>query len=331
MEQPYINILIPFTSLDHFIIESVQKCLQLNYINYKIVLLPDEHLQLPIQSERIIIIPTGKVNISRKRNIGIDYCVNNCAYIAFIDSDAFPNENWLINSIKYFNDKLIMAVGGPNLTPPNEDLRRTICGYIYAQTIAFGNGAKRHKISNTHFCNELPTCNLIVRASILHAIRFDENYKAAEDSKLCGDIINLGYKILFARDVFVMHHRRRIFISMMIQSYYYGYFRAKLISNLRNLLPKVYFPLLFLLYIVFVTGNTLFLNPGLSNYVLFPLYLYLTICYFSSLRHSLDPLISLITAISIFCCHISYGLGFLNYYINAFFSFIPKLKVNEIN
>ncbi|MFQ6136538.1 MAG: glycosyltransferase [Candidatus Hydrothermarchaeales archaeon] len=41
--------------------------------------------------------------------------------LAFIDSDAYPRKDWLKNAVKYFSNPEIAAVGGPGLTPEEDN------------------------------------------------------------------------------------------------------------------------------------------------------------------------------------------------------------------
>src|SRR3989344_5127139 len=70
-----------------------------------------------------ILIITNKVypaDPARKRNWGANKAKGDT--LAFIDSDAYPEINWLKSTLKQLKPKNIAAVCGPNLTPPQNNL-----------------------------------------------------------------------------------------------------------------------------------------------------------------------------------------------------------------
>jgi cellulose synthase/poly-beta-1,6-N-acetylglucosamine synthase-like glycosyltransferase len=38
-------------------------------------------------------------------------------YLAFIDSDAYPSEGWIENSLKFLKNKQIGIIAGPHIDP----------------------------------------------------------------------------------------------------------------------------------------------------------------------------------------------------------------------
>ena len=88
-----------------------------------------------------IIISTEK-NISRKRNIGVNSSPSK--YIAFIDSDAYPDPKWLEVGFKYLSQKKYLIIGGPSGIPyQNESEHFLISNYAKRSFFCNGNLAKR--------------------------------------------------------------------------------------------------------------------------------------------------------------------------------------------
>jgi CDP-glycerol glycerophosphotransferase len=95
--KPLISIIIPCKEIDSYAKECVEYCKQLNYESYEVVLLPDD---TSAEIEDVKVISTGPITPGAKRNIGISN--SNGELCAFIDSDAYPRKDWLINAKKYF-------------------------------------------------------------------------------------------------------------------------------------------------------------------------------------------------------------------------------------
>jgi len=104
MMESHVSVIIPFTTFDNYVLESITYCLSMNYSNFNIILLPDDKISLPRilkKNDKIKIIIIGSKKISEKRNIGLKNNPNSNFY-AFIDSDAYPDRNWLKKRLKCF-------------------------------------------------------------------------------------------------------------------------------------------------------------------------------------------------------------------------------------
>ncbi|MBU2104464.1 MAG: glycosyltransferase [Nanoarchaeota archaeon] len=216
-----VSIIIPCRAIDSITEKCVEECLNLDYNDFEIIVLPDEadkETQKKFKDKKIKIIKTGKVKPAFKRNIGMDKAKGE--FLAFIDSDAYPKKDWLKNAVKYFEDEKIGLVGGPNLTPPDGNFWEKISGYSLANFWVSGFADIRYKISKNQFTHELPSCNYISREKI--SPKFDSSFLTAEDSKFCFDIKKKDYKILYAKDVVVCHHRRDTFKKHLKQMWIYA-------------------------------------------------------------------------------------------------------------
>ena len=95
--QPLISIIIPCKEIDKYTEECIRYCLELDYPNYEIIVLPDYESKQILRNVKII--PTGPITPGAKRNIGVTN--SNGEICAFIDSDAYPPRDWLKNAAKY--------------------------------------------------------------------------------------------------------------------------------------------------------------------------------------------------------------------------------------
>src|SRR3989337_564608 len=115
--EPIVSIIVPYKDVDDYTRECIKHCKQLNYDSYEIILLPDDSKET---IEGVKVIATGPVSPGRKRNIGVEN--SRGEFCAFIDSDAFPRSDWLTNAVEYLENPEIGGVGGPGLTPEEDEL-----------------------------------------------------------------------------------------------------------------------------------------------------------------------------------------------------------------
>ena len=127
-----VSIIIPCKEIDSYTQKCVKECLKQSYDNFEIFVLVDERdnkKESKIENKKVKIIATGPVKPAIKRNLGMKKSRAN--FYGFIDSDAYPIQNWLKNAVKYFEkNKKIGIVGGPNLTPREGNFWENVSGYV---------------------------------------------------------------------------------------------------------------------------------------------------------------------------------------------------------
>jgi len=252
-----VSIIIPCKEIDEYMEQCIQHCLKLDYPDYEILVLPDSEPKLSPSGVKVI--PTGPVTPGAKRNIGI---ANSSGEIcAFIDSDAYPKEDWLKNAVKYIGNNA-SAVGGPGITPNEDSDMQRASGYMLSSFMA-GGVARKYKLNSVRESDDISSCNLIVRKRVLLKARgWDERYWPGEDTLLCMKIKKLRKKIVEASDVVVYHHRKPLFKQHLKQvsgfGLHRGFFAKRFPETSRRL--TYFLPSLFILFLV-VGGMISFFYP----------------------------------------------------------------------
>ena len=326
LTKPKVHIIVPFISLNNYVMECIIHTLKLDYDNYSLILLPDSEIILPKEisnNKHVKVLVTGKENISKKRNLGIT-TFSDCDYFAFIDSDAYPRRDWLRNAMAHFNwssnsdsfnlsssnSNNLWAVGGPNITPYSEPLRQRVVGNASKSLLISGTYCFRKRIAQSRFCNNLPTCNLIVSKEAMgHLKVFNEKLFTGEDIDLCTRIIGMGKKILYARKVVVFHHNRSLFSPFLKQRITWGLSVFKVMKekpSFSNLF--LFLPISFILFMVTLGVLSLFYKAFLYLFIAIAGF-YLFVIIIESIRWSKKSSEIFGTFISIVLGNISPGLG----------------------
>ncbi|RLF20241.1 MAG: hypothetical protein DRM97_07835, partial [Thermoprotei archaeon] len=252
MGLPLVTIVIPCKNIDKYTKECVRECLKLNYPNYEIIVLPDrENNATEFKTSLVKIVGTGAVTPGAKRNIAMKHAKGEL--IAYIDSDAYPKKNWLLNTIKYFDKDQVAAVTGPGITPPNDDPMRKASGYVYEVLTRFTSLAGRFSTTRAQEVDDAHSCNLIIKRKVLEEVKgWNEKYWPGEDTLLCNEILRRGYRIISAPDVVVFHHRKPLYKPHLVQVARFGLHRGFFAKKYKgNSLKLRYFaPLLLLLYLI---------------------------------------------------------------------------------
>lgn len=284
-------------------IKCIRECLNLDYEDFEILVLPD-YTDKKSKDSKLKIIETGKVKPALKRNLGMEIAEGEL--YAFIDDDAYPRKDWLKNAVKYFEDEKIGLVGGPNLTPEEANFAEHVSGYVLSNFLTSGAAAIRYKVANNQYSKELPSCNYISRK---FDIKYDSNFLTAEDSKYCFDIWDKGYKILYANDVVVYHHRRDSLWKHVKQMFIYSRDIAWLTKKEFSF-DKLYYSLPSIGLLGFIVGLIgSFFYEFIKNSFLIVLLIYLILLFLTSFHKNVKT--SLIVFFISVVTHFAYGFGWL--------------------
>jgi len=269
--------------------------------------------------EGVTVIPSGAVGPSVKR----DLCASraNGEILAFLDDDAYPAEGWLEAAAEAFEDPEVAGLGGPAVTPPHDSVARWASGLVYASMLAGGPYAYRYMPLPARQVDDYPTCNLLVRKSVMQEIGgFGTEFWPGEDTVACLKITHqLKKRMLYDPRVLVYHHRRDVYRGHLKQVNSYalhrGYFVKKFPET--SLRPSYFAPSLLLL------GVALGWLPALAwgawgRLWLAGLGLYAALVALESLRMGLGApqekrglKLFWLTASGIAVTHLSYGWHFL--------------------
>ncbi|OLD02516.1 MAG: hypothetical protein AUJ07_08585 [Crenarchaeota archaeon 13_1_40CM_3_53_5] len=271
---PFISIVVACRAIDSYANQCIRECLQLDYSRFELLVLPD-YVET-VSDDRVRVLPTGPVKPSEKRNTGVSAAKGEV--VAFIDGDAYPDKDWLKNSLKYFDDPRVAAVGGPGITPQSDNTMQKASGEILSSFLGAGPLNFRHSAKLPRKCDDLPTVNMFVRRSTFNDMGgFDSSYWPGEDTKFCRDLVyRFGSEAVYAPDVVVYHHRRLLFRPHLKQIAGYGlhrgYFTKKFPENSRR--PLYFAPTLFVLGIpaLLLLG---YVDESVRFVSLFPLIAYL--------------------------------------------------------
>lgn len=307
---PSVSIIIPVKEKDGYLEECISVCQQLDYLDYEIIILPDKKFQWE-GAQEIKIIPTGNISPPEKRDIGIANARGEI--IAFLDSDAFPLSHWLKYGMRYFGDSKIGAVGGPATTPPSDNLWQRASGTIFSSFIVGGNCKFRYIPMPHREVEDYPSCNLLVRKSVLEEIEgFNTRFYPGDDTLLCFKITqNAKKKIIYDPDVIVFHHRRPLFFKHFRQLAGYalhrGYFVRKFPQTSRRL--SYFLPSLLLIAVLLLSLSAIFF-PFMRLYCLSFFGLYGALVFltaFKTMNYRLIPLVFF----GIIATHLTYAIYFI--------------------
>ena len=231
---PFVSIVIPTTGNVKFIKGLVESVNKLDYPKekYELILIGDEETELlKNNTEKAknyginTILKYEPYAAGKKRNIGVE--LSKGKIIAFTDDDTILKEDWLKNAVRHLNENPNYAgVGGPNFTPKEGLPFAKAVGRIFGSKFLF---SFRYTIGHPKpkEIEHNPTCNYLIKKEIFDTVKFHNTLWPGEDAEFDIRLIKKGFRILYAPDVIVWHHRRSRPLPFLKQMFNYGKTRAQ--------------------------------------------------------------------------------------------------------
>ena len=209
-----VNIVIPAIKVDDELLKCLKELNKLNYSNFFVTIVLDYQgkNKLPKFKYKINKLIVGKINMSKKRNMAVKKFKSK--YIAFIDSDAYPNKNWLKLGIKYLKQKKGDVVGGLSLPFPDQNYSEKICYLSKRSYFVSGYLNFRKYKAKKRLCNWLESCNLILEKNFFLKYKGMDNERYTGEDKEFFERVRKEYpklKVFYSPDLYIYHRDRRFF------------------------------------------------------------------------------------------------------------------------
>jgi GT2 family glycosyltransferase len=197
--------------------ETLTQLTRLDYPDYEVIVVDDGSTDATarIASElEVRLIRTENRGLSSARNTGL--AAARGEIVAYLDDDAFPDLHWLRYLALKFARSEHVAVGGPNLAPPDDG--------AVADCVANAPGNPTHILIDDDLAEHIPGCNMAFRKRALEAIGgFDPRFRAtADDVDVCWRLQDRGWTVGFSPVALVWHHRRNSTRRYLKQQFGYG-------------------------------------------------------------------------------------------------------------
>jgi O-antigen biosynthesis protein len=214
---PPVSVVVCTHNGEATLAECLQRANALSYPDFEVIVVDDGSSDASAEIARAhgaTLLETQHRGLGHARNAGI--AAARGEIVAFLDDDAYPDQDWL----HYVADQLRRGghggVGGPNI-PPDDD------GFV-AECVAAAPGGPIHVLVSDREAEHVPGCNMAFRKDVLEQIGgFDERFEVAgDDVDLCWRLHKAGYTLGFSAGAVVMHRRRDSVRRYLRQQYGYG-------------------------------------------------------------------------------------------------------------
>lgn len=309
---PKVSIIIPLYIQTPYFYEAVEKCLELDYPDFEVLIGADKKTKLDFKNKRVRILRTGlqRTGPAEKRDIGIVKARGE--FTAFLDDDSYPAKDWLKKAVVILKRKKVAAVCGPGLTPPTDDFAQKVTGAVLSSSFGSGPYSYRFTKKTPRFTDDYPAYNMIVRKDILIKVGgFGTKFYGGEDTALCLKLINAGEKIYYHPDIVVYHHRRKFPFGYMKQVGNVGLHRGYFVKAYPKTSFRIsyFFPALFTVFLPILLVASLFDKGLLVASISLGFLFYLSVFIESFNKNSF--VVNLFLPFAILINHVSYGYNFI--------------------
>ncbi len=232
-------------------------------------------------------------------------------YFVILDSDILLDEDYVENLEKHLDENWLDAFGGPDKAHESFTTVQKSIDYTMTSTLTTG-GIRGNKKHVGQFYPR--SFNMGFSREVYEKTQGFKYPYFGEDIDLSERILQLGYKVGLVESAYVYHKRKKNYIGLFKQMFFFG--RARI--QLTLLFPKSlklthFFPTVFTLYTII--GFVLSLISTKFSFLLAPIFLYMFLIFIGGTRRFKSLSIGFLATIALYYQMFGYGLGFLKDFI----------------
>ncbi|MCC5661761.1 glycosyltransferase [Nostoc sp. XA010] len=217
-EYPKVSVVVCAYNAERTMDSCLASLKELNYPNYEVIVVNDgsrdRTLEITQHYDYVRLINQENKGLSVARNVGMAAATGEI--VAYTDSDCMVDPDWLTYLVTKFLSSDVGAVGGPNLSPPEDSL--------VPACVAVSPGVPTHILLSDEVAEHIAGCNMAFRREILQEINgFNPIFRTAgDDVDICWRLQDKGYTIGFSPTAIVWHFRRNTVGAYLKQQQGYG-------------------------------------------------------------------------------------------------------------
>lgn len=241
---PTVSIIIPTKNAGALLKDCLNHIQELDYPQDKIEVLiadglsTDETVSIAKRFGAKVV-PNPKQTVGPGRNVAFE--VAKGELVAFTDADCLVDAGWIKNALAHFADATIGGVGGPTFVPPQQSSFAEAVRYLFRLAVFWAGSVHTEHQGKEKRVKHIPGCNMIFRRDVLAKVMpIDESLLTGEDLELSRCILQQGYSLLFAPDVWVWHHKRTTPKGFFRQMYRFAIGRLQVGKRARSWLHPMH-------------------------------------------------------------------------------------------
>ena len=241
------TIIIPCMSFKDvkYCIKNIRK----NYKEIKIIVSLNKINKKIKKDKNLKIIVSKYKSIGKKRNIAVDACKSK--YLAFIDSDAYPSNNWIESTFKFLKRKNIGIIAGPHVDPPNQTYFQMIVGLVKKSfLITMLPKLQKQNKEKEQYVSFIPSANWILSRKFFNSLnQMDDKMLRNEDWDFVYKMSKTKYKLFYSPNTLVYHGNKSI-SHFIKKRFIYGFYMWPILTKLNIQNYYFFLPLIFAIFLI---------------------------------------------------------------------------------
>ena len=233
MQPPFISIVIPARDAQRTLKDCLDSLKNLNYPKERMEILfvdgfsTDNTREIAASYDLTIVDNPQK---SHRTGVNRGFECAKGELVAYADADCIVDENWIQNSLKYFEaDPQVAGVTGPIHLPPQQSAFAKAVAFLFLLAATLGKSSHKETQRTAEVVKDFPTCNAIYRKAALNAVMpLEDNLLGGADVELNYLLRQRGFSLLATPDVKVWHYKRETPRGFFRQMYRYAIMRLQL-------------------------------------------------------------------------------------------------------
>ena len=310
MEKKF-NVVIVSKEVSADVLYCLNKLNTQTYKNFFVTVVVDTRYKkkIPKFKFKTYVVVSKNKNMSYKRNIGVSKFSSDL--IAFLDSDAYPPKNWLLNGKKLLSKNKNLILGGPGIPFPNQKYWEMIAYYAKRSFFVTGYLNFRKFKSSDRYCDWVESCNMLMHRKIFIKHKgMNKNIYLGEDKELIERMKRNDncIKVYFSKKLFIFH-RERTLSKFLIQRFIFGtdlFNIIKFQNKIQSFQPILPLTILIIFIILIVSKIEFYLKLILVSFFVISIQL---IIFFNIIKYIKHPIKIFNTIIAINLANIAYAIG----------------------
>ena len=188
-------------------------------------------------------------SIGGKRNIAVKACKTK--YLAFLDSDAYPNKNWIESTFKILKKKDNLIIAGPHVDPLKQNKSEKIIGMVKKSfLITMKPALQKGNREKAQYVSFLPSVNWIFPKKIFYLFnKMDNKMLRNEDWDFIYKMKDTKFKMFYLPKTLVYHENSSI-SHFIKKRFKYGFHMWPILIKLNFENYYFFIPLIFTIFLI---------------------------------------------------------------------------------
>ena len=167
-----------------------------------------------------------------------------------MDSDAYPEKNWIESTFKLLKKKKVGIIAGPHIDPLKQNNTEKLIGLVKKSfLITMRPKIQKNNTEKEQYVNFLPSVNWILSRKFFNSLnQMDNKLRRSEDWDFVYRMRRKKFKLLYSPKTLVYHENSTIY-HLLTKRFKYGFYMWPILMKLNFENYYLFIPLIFTIFL----------------------------------------------------------------------------------